>query len=354
MKYLIVQDWPSTHGNHAGMMHMCNLLKSKFPDEYTVLVKDCPRNIPIDGKPGIRHINKIVRKVYERYIYPKKFISLCQGMFDKLREGDEVFLLEYLFPETSQLQLALYLRQHYPFVHLYALSHLTPEFAERKYPNYAQMVVEWSRPIDKMLTLGTSLSSYFLAKGVEPSKVSTGFHYVDREYYHPQSNPVRKDPLRVITIGAMARNFRLLAEIVQRTSDLEWIICKGRKNVDGMFPIKPNIHLLGFMEEDELRHQMELSDVSVSVMDDTIGSNVITTSLSMGLAQVVSDVGSIRDYCSEKDSIFCQNSIDDFVNALLLLAADRDRVDGMKASAVRHAEDFYIEKVNDWFSSLNL
>lgn len=43
MKYLIVQDWQSTHGNHAGMKHMCDLLVAKYPDEYKMFVKECPR-----------------------------------------------------------------------------------------------------------------------------------------------------------------------------------------------------------------------------------------------------------------------------------------------------------------------
>ena len=43
MKYLIVQDWLSTHGNHAGMKHMCDLLVTKYPDEYKMFVKECPR-----------------------------------------------------------------------------------------------------------------------------------------------------------------------------------------------------------------------------------------------------------------------------------------------------------------------
>ena len=51
MKYLIVQDWQSTHGNHAGMVHMCKLLKEKWPDEYEVYIKPLPRTFnKVEGK----------------------------------------------------------------------------------------------------------------------------------------------------------------------------------------------------------------------------------------------------------------------------------------------------------------
>lgn len=101
MKYLIVQDWQSTHGNHAGMVHMCEMLKEKWPEEYEIFVKDSPKSSkPISG-------NWLKRKLIGKYRYYKgmyykkhtclqNYLSLCQPMFEKLKEGDEVFLLEYL------------------------------------------------------------------------------------------------------------------------------------------------------------------------------------------------------------------------------------------------------------------
>lgn len=47
---------------------------------------------------------------------------------------------------------------------------------------------------------------------------------------------------------------------------------------------------------------MKQSDVSLNVMNDTVGSNVITTSLAVGLAVVASNVGSISDYVVDNES----------------------------------------------------
>lgn len=353
MKYLIVQDWPSTHGNHAGMLHMCNLLQEMYPQDYKVIVKACPVDIKEIGWIGTRFLRRRIRKIYEKWIYPYSFVKLVKKNVPYFSENDEVFLLEYLFPETSQFQLAKYLRKRYPEIKIYALSHLTPTFAEKKYKNYPTLIRKWSVPIDKMLTLGSSLSMYFEMNGVSCKKISTGFHYVDKVYYHPSQNKKNNVTLKVITIGAMARNYPLLSEIVASTSDVEWIICKGNKNVDGLFPATPNVHVLGFLSEDELRHQMDMADVSISVMDDTIGSNVITTALAMGLAQVVSDTGSIRDYCTTENAIFCQNTVDDFVKAINYLSTHRAEVEVMKNAALQQAKCFSVENVNEWFSSLN-
>ena len=353
MKYLIVQDWPSTHGNHAGMVHMCNLLKVKYPNEYRVIIKDCPAKFPENSILGIRQFSRIIRSIYERYIYPYSYIQLCKEIVIALNDNDEVYLMEYLFPETSQLQLAKYIRCQKPNVKIFALSHLTPTYAEKKYSAYKSMVNKWCVPIDKILTLGNSLSNYFVECGLPKYKISTGFHYVDLDYYHKTDYYRGKRKMRVITIGAMARNFLLLSEVVKQTQDVEWIICKGKKDVSGLFPNSPNIQICGFLEENELRHMMDISDVSLSVMDDTIGSNVITTSFAMGLAQIVSDVGSIRDYCTEKDTLFCKNNVSEFVEAINYLENNPKILESMKKHSLLQAKKFSIENINNWFNSIN-
>jgi len=347
MRYLIVQDWANTHGNHAGMVHMCNLLKQEYPDEYCILVKDVPHIFNL----GIKRLNRIVRFFYERFIYPMQYVHLCKSVMPLFKKGDEIFLLEYLFPETSQFKLACVLHKKYPFLKIYGMSHLTPTYGEKKYSDYRQMVLKWLSPINKYLTLGASLTDYFVSLGVPCNCVSTGFHYVDGCFYSKKREVINQR-LKVIVVGAMARNFDLLKKIICATPEVDWTVCKGNKNVSGLFDSNANVQLLGFMPENELRNQMSLADVSLSVMDDTVGSNVVTTSLSMGLAQIVSDVGSIRDYCSDDNTIFCQNTVESFVAAVKKIDKDRDFLEYMKKNAVCRSRLFCIQNVHKWFSSL--
>lgn len=358
MKYLIVQDWQSTHGNHAGMVHMCKMLKEKWPEEYEVFVKASPKSSkPITG-------NWLKRKLVGKYRYYKgmyykkhtclqNYLSLCQPMFEKLKEGDEVFLLEYLLPDEPQYGLAMYIRKKFPFVRIYALSHLTKSYFEqsivKKTPN---IVYEWSKPVDVMLTLGTSLTQYFIEKNVPASKLSTGFHYVDSDYYKKQQPVESHSPLRVIMMGALQRDYGMFSEIVKQCPDIHWIICRGRKNVDDLFPKTPNVELKGFLEEDELCHQMDIADVSLNVLEDTVGSNVITTSMAMGLAMVVSDVGSIRDYCDNDNALFCTNNVQQFVQAIKKLQSNSALVQQMKESSLEKSKRLQIGNVHRWFLNL--
>ena len=356
MKYLIVQDWQSTHGNHAGMKHMCDLLVTKYPDEYKMFVKECPRT----WKSPRTFMEKICWRLHGKYAkehylkktYPLEYLELCSPMFSNLKAGDEVFLLEYLLPWASQYELACYIRENYPKVKIYALSHLTGKYFDEMTAKEPDLIQKWAKPVDKLLTLGSSLSSYFEKAGVSKEKISTGFHYVDSDYYQKQQPMKSNSPLKVIMMGALQRDYGMLAEVVKQCPDVHWIICRGRKNVDNLFPKTPNVELKGFLEEDELRHQMDIADVSLNVMEDTVGSNVITTSMAMGLAMVVSDVGSIRDYCNDENALFCQNNVEQFVRSIKKLQNNLQLVLRMKKASLENSKRLQIDNINRWFFKL--
>lgn len=356
MKYLIVQDWQSTHGNHAGMKHMCDLLVAKYPDEYKVFVKECPRT----WKSPRTFMEKICWRLYGKYAkehylkktYPLEYLELCSPMFSNLKAGDEVFLLEYLLPWASQYELACYIRENYPKVKIYALSHLTGKYFDEMTAKEPDLIQKWAKPVDKLLTLGSSLSSYFEKACVSKEKISTGFHYVDSDFYQKQDTIEVHTPLRVIMMGALQRDYGMLAEIVKCCPEVHWTICRGRKNVDDLFPKTPNVVLKGFLEEDELRHQMDIADVSLNIMEDTVGSNVITTSMSMGLAMIVSDVGSIRDYCDKTNACFASLSKDSFIEIIQTLSGNAEKVSNMKIASLKKAKALNINKLNYWFNNL--
>lgn len=357
MKYLIVQDWNNTHGNHAGMVHMSKLLKEKYPSEYEVYIKPEPKGQKFE-KTVIGQIKRIwnhfvSKPIFLNYTYPKEYMELCEPMFEKLKDDDEVFLLEYLAPWTPQIKLASYIRKYFLNVKIYALSHLTIKFFEEQIVKKDHHIIEkWSRPVDKMLTLGSSLSAYLTAHGAPRDKVVTGFHYVDSDYYHKLRELSVNRPLRVIAMGNLQRDYSLLSNVVKRTPNVHYTICHGRTKVGNIFDGCKNVDLKGFLSEDELRHQMDIADISINIMEDTIGSNVITTSLAMGLAMVVSDVGSIRDYCDDNNAIFCENNVESFVNAINSLASNPDKVLPMKQHSIEKSERLHIDKVHEWFCSL--
>lgn len=352
-------------GAMQGMVHMCQMLVERFPDQYKMIVMEQPQ-YPPQRNGLLLLLDKVCNNLsiendgnplnhYKNHIFKEKLLALCEPMFKSLKEGDEVFLLEYLTFNAPQYELACYIKRAFPFIRIYALTHLTV-ISLKKYQHFIgrNLIKKWAKPVDKMLTLGTSLSYYLESCGIDKSKISTGFHYVDLEYYNKKEPLEVHQPIRVITMGAMKRNYALLADIVKKCPDVNWTICRGNnRDIDAIFKEYNNVSLKGFLNEDELKHQMDLADISINVMEDTIGSNVITTSLAMGLAMVVSDVGSIRDYTDDTNALFCSNDEGSFRAAINLLAHDKEKVLQMKKSSINLSKRLNISSINEWFSSLH-
>ncbi len=352
MKYLIVQDWDNTHGNHAGMVHMCTLLCEKFPEKYYMVVKPETKLCQSTSKTLISRLMGYIKRKQLYKNIGRDYISLCKPIFAKLEDGDEFFLLEYHLPIANQYELAKYLRSNFPFVKLYGLSHLTPfSFKKMSRQISSKSLKNWSELLDKQLTLGSSLSNYLVSIGVPKDKISTGFHYVDDIYYKNNGSSLNRD-ITIISMGAQMRNYSILSQVVKACRNVKWIICAGRKRVDELFGELDNVSVIGYVEEDGLRNYMSKADISINIMEDTVGSNVITTSMAMGLAMVVSDVGSIHDYCNSSNALFCNNEVDSFVTAINQLVRNPEMILSMKLSSLENSKRFSISNVDKWFDSL--
>lgn len=325
MLHIVCQDWMSTSGNHAGMVHLYKQITKLYPEKTRLYISN-------EGCKNPKGFNTL--------LILRDALKLCIHV----KKGDKVLLTEYLARYAHQNLFVNLLSIFCPEVELYSMIHLTPGILNKEYT--IEEIVNSAKRIKTNITLGSSLTNYLSGLGIH--NVHTSFHYVDEKYYTPSQEKFenRSTPIRIIAMGALARNFSLLANIVKQVPEAKFVICKGRKQIDHLFEGCPNVQLLGFMEEDELKHQMDLADVSLNVMDDTIGSNVICTSLGMGLAMCVSDVGSIRDYCDDTNSVFCDNE-EDFVKELKELANDPIRVSQMKKSAFESSKRLSIRNYAD-------
>ena len=112
-----------------------------------------------------------------------------------------------------------------------------------------------------------------------------------------------------------------------------------------------NVKLYGYLQEQEMLHLMQRCDVNLCVLQDTIGSNVITTAMATGLVNIISEVGSVHDYCNKNNSIFCNNSAD-FINALQLLSANRQKLTMMQHAALQRAQELSLSNFIKEFNAI--
>ena len=329
--YLVPFDWDNFKGNHTAMgSYLADKLASDF---------SCVKVI----------------KMHEYSNYYAKFINLFKVLIIafylsiRLKKDDKVFLMEYMGRSSFHVELARILRFLRPHAIIYGMVHLPGPFMIELNKTKENVAKRMSY-IDKCIVLGSSLEK-FLKEEIGYLNVVTTFHYVDTDYYKPILDKVYKTPLSVISIGATKRNFSLLRKIVTSLPDVHFQICQGCNDLSQFFDGCNNVELLGFMPEEELLYRMQTCDINLSVMEDTIGSNVITTSLAVGLILVVSDVGSIRDYCSENESYLCKTQLD-FIKTIEYLENHKEVIPEKRGQAIKRGMTFSYNEFKKSFKKI--
>lgn len=317
MIHIVCHDFKSTSGNHAGMRHLYQEITKKKSKTKLYILNN--RGV------GVRYCNRLIA------------LYVTFKMVFTYQKGDKFLFTEDLFKGSFQTWMISIVHFFCKKAPIYAMVHLTPAHLMKSFSK--TQIRKEAKKVTSLITLGSSLTAFFNDIGIH--NVHTSFHYLDSDYYYIRNKSIN-NPISIIVMGAMARDFSMLADIVRNSPKAHFTICKGRKNIDNLFEGLENVTLLGFMPEDELRHQMAKADVSLNVMEDTIGSNVVCTSLGMGLAMICSDVGSIRDYCDESNTIFCNTSAD-FSKAINHLIMNKDKLVAMQKSAIKVSKRLQID-----------
>lgn len=317
--YIIYYEFSSTAGNHAGMAYLARYLDQNIGEVELV------KNVHQEFKHG-----GYLSRIYAVYV--------AYFLIGKLKKGDKVFFMEYLSRGTAHQDItAKLLRTHGIKNELCGLVHLAGDHLLELYTKEA--ILQKLEKLDKVFVFGSSLKNFIEGIGYKKPVLKT-FHYVDNVYYKPGVDFEKENAcLDVICMGSLKRNYGELINIIGKTPEVNFHVCLGRSGLDHMFAQLPNAKLYGFLEEKDLLGLMQHCNVNLSVLEDTIGSNVITTSLAVGQIQVVSDVGSIRDYCDEENAYFCKTS-EDFVGALLELKTNPGKVREMKKNALLKSKQF--------------
>lgn len=329
--YIVYYDWPNTSGNHAGMAYLAKMLSLKL------------NNVRIIRMFSFRCRSLKVLNLFYAVFLAFKFYFI-------LNKGDKVFLMEYMAKSCFQDIIAKIMRLLNVKNEIYGLVHLSGTHLLEIYKS-PQKILSMANNLNKIVVLGSSLADFFI-KEIGFKNVVTTFHYVDTDYYKPikleQKNVA--DKLSVLCIGNIKRDFNRLKSIIVSLPEIHFNVCQGMYDLSGLLSKLPNVTLYGFLEEDKLLNLMCQNDISLSIMEDTVGSNVITTSLAVGLVSVVSDVGSIRDYCSNNDSFLCKTN-DDFINSIKSMDHEREKVFLMRKNALDKSKCFSLDKFISFFDT---
>ena len=328
--YIVVAVWNSTKDNHAGMYHLAKEIKRKSEIPVKIIA------IPTTGLHflfWIYRIYAIIIGLYLRIVVKKE---------------DTIWLMEYLLITMEQSDIARLIRGK---ANVVAIAHLIPLLITKHFSR--KTILRKISYLDKLYVLGSSLKNFFINLGIKPEKIVNTFHYVDTEYYHPLTDKQINGKLKIICMGNMQRNFDELSYIISNCPNADFIVCMGKKNLTPIFEKMDNVILKGFIPEEELLLLMQNSDLSLNVMNDTIGSNVITTSLAVGLPVIASKVGSIGDYIDDGKYGILFESKEKAVSIINSLAKTPQNIAVMKYFALKKAETLNINTFLDLFFKEN-
>ena len=325
--------YPLSGNNHAGMVHFAHALKQNLPFEVILF-----EGIPTFKKTffGKQKNNKV---------------QFFNEIINTIQSDDKILFLEYMGTHEAmyQVELLTEIRMKGFKNKVYSLIHLPfRNYIEYFSPNYIDDAL---RNTDKIIVYGSSLKKDIEYWGFG-DKVLDTFHFVDNDFFCDKSLRDFNSRLKVIIWGNTFRNITYLRKIVSECPEMDFIFCIGKKPYKGLLPF-PNVQVFEYVEEDKLLNLLQNAHVNLSVMYDTIGSNVIVISKSCGLVNVVSNVGSIKNYCTTEDSFIC-DEVGSFISALKGLETNRLLLETMSKKSKHSSENFSLSKSLLWFQNLVL
>src|SRR5690606_9142013 len=334
--FILYYDYRHTSGNHAGMAHLARTLAAS------------------DSRiKCIRHPDQQYKGGWIPAWFYSRFLAVYLRLV--LKPGDQVVFFEYLSGDFGFQDTIVRLLRRWKVRHTFSgFVHLGGAQLLELYgsPDAIRRRLGW---LDRVLVFGSSLYNFLQHTVGYSGEIVCTYHYADTEYYRPSDSPREEDSgrLQVLFLGAIKRNLDQLAEIVSETGDsVDFHVCTGRHRYPQLEDLA-HVTSYGYLREAELLALMQRCHVNLSVFYDTVGSNAITGTLAVGLAQVSSLVGSIEDYGDPSNSIWCGDTAA-FVEALQTLASDRRRLQAMQISARQAAERMSLRKFITVFNDIFL
>lgn len=336
MVYILYCEFDNTKDNHTGMAYFFERLAVDHKD--VRLIKNINQNF--SGSKYIGFFYAVFLFVFLRVV---------------LKKNDKVLFGEYLTKDIAFQDVTAKLLRFTGCNHIFTgLVHLAPSHLLELYKK-KEAIKKRLKYLDNTVTFGSSLHNFI--KDVDPTiKVKRTVHYVENNFYRYDIKSDRCfEPIQVLVMGAIKRDFAKLVNVLRASPPSVFFhICLGKsyQELKHFFESFENVKIYGYLEEDRLKGLMQMCLVNMSILLDTVGSNAITTSLAMGQIQIVSDVGSIRDYCDEDFAIFCKED-NDFINAIIYLnGLPKEELIHMSITAHNKSRAMWIDTISAKFKEI--
>jgi glycosyltransferase involved in cell wall biosynthesis len=333
----------SHHSPHSGYSRLAEYGVKQYPAEVIRILKPLPKAIIrerilwrlAEGTPG-----------YTR----ASMAAELKVAWKILNERDWIY--HFLYGETTY---------HYAGQlnnlknnRLVATFHLPPVGIQKS------VQIDWHlKQLSAAICVGTSQQEY-LSRIIGPERVFFGPLGVDLEYYTPPPVFDTRDPDLCIFVGENYRDFPSLRGVIELVTDKR----PGTKFV-GVVPPKcndligvhPNLTLRSGVPEEELLALYRSASLMVLPLKDATANNAVLEGMACGLPQVITDVGSTRDYVSPDCAVLTPlNDARKMAYTILELLDAPDELRRMSEKATKQAAQFswpnVVKQLDEVYSSL--
>lgn len=212
------------------------------------------------------------------------------------------------------------------------------------------LIEEPLRQLSAAVCVGTSQMEY-LSKIIGADKVFFGPLGVDIAYYLPPASFSSRDPDLCVFVGENYRDFPALRGVIELVSYLRpqtrFVAVVPPRCYD-LIGEHPNLSLRSKVPEDDLLGLYQKASLMVMPLKDATANNAVLESMACGLPQVVTDVGSTRDYVSEDcAALIPVNQARKMAETVIDLLQAPAELERMSKSAVEQAGKFSWPKAVD-------
>lgn len=320
------------HSPHSGYSRLAEYGVRQYPAEVIPIAKPLPKWLIRDriywrlakGTPGYTREAMAAELTVARRI---------------LSEKDAIF--HFLYGETTYHYAGNLNRRNHN--RILATFHLPPVGIQKSWQIDGPL-----RQLSAAICVGTSQQEY-LGKIIGHDRVFLGPLGVDLEYYTPPASFEERDPDLCIVIGDNYRDFPTLRGVIELVT-----YKRPQTRFVAVIPPRcyelvgehPNLTFRSQIPESELLSLYRTASLMVLPLRDATANNAVLESMACGLPQVVTDVGSTRDYVNEECAALMPlndaRRMAERVIDLLQAPVDRER---MARAAVQKAAEFSWPKV---------
>ena len=200
------------------------------------------------------------------------------------------------------------------------------------------------RSFDRISVVSKSQIPFIAEQGLDPSRIPVVRLGVDTGYFVPDPAVTWPDggPLRGVLVGKTERDHEFMAQVLKKLPPglLELSVCtayEGQQVYRGVRGAK----VLPFLDSDALLRLYQQAELMVMPMLDLTANDAMLEAMACGTPVMTNNVGGVPEYLDRSSSFIMDRlDVDEWVDRLVALARDRQRLRGIRGAVRRWAELF--------------